>query len=1137
MNTNKKEIGNLSSSSAFIIIIILVVVSVAAIVVGGGDGFSRKYAGIDFRDIAGQTLLAQTGVVGKNLKFEQVGGSYRVELEPIELDGEILGANEKYAAAVVPPLEGDSPFWYRTSAGSKRTPQGYPLRQDFVEANNLGADDVPADTDTIPTDIPGIVDCSISPNSGNGFIVFFEDIAYETGIGFDDAQYGEGRQDTVCETLQEFETLLRLDQDGLTPGIVVQSSEEGTPDGALTVVAPQYVGGSGFVSTLLADYLRTGERRSSTNFSDTVSTLGINSGFVRYNFDDTQWSVDTGDAEDFDLATVTRQNMLRLLGFGSFIGHEQENVLSSAWKRWTEWDRLLVTGDYTPLITAQTYNFYSTDVSGDNFDLGDADQYDVGLLDEGLIVWGDSLPDLNVLESFAYNLPEIKTFPSFQKGQSVSGLADPNAVSYPILEAGDIKQVSQAEKEILCMLGLSVEGLAGCSAPRTVVQNTYIERQNNQPVCVNLFDNVYNAFSNEFQLAGEMNLPQSVLENEGSFQMYTEPCPENGVFGFESKATYDTNHATSEYQEAVSFAWVPVGEPDTGEVGSEYVRFLFAVKDLDSNRVSDQGEITIHKCVVTENSNQICNGDFQFSSARSPIDFQLSTLEKIENVPLIGDFVGCQSTTAPGWCGQGTPDVYSSEFGYTWHPYLLENPEAFDQVSEESKKYAGGSSEVVIQRLRRPLTMGQAYTVSGKVYVQGGAQPTFFVGAPLKQSDGTYHMNYPSVLAALEDTEVERYPIDAYDTDEWVPFSLSLSVSQEISHVGFGGVGESGTVYFDDLSIQRSTECDFCPSDINGDCAVNASDLVAMLSSFTTSCVNETVGCAGDLNYDGLVNGSDLIFFLSGFGADCDDPAAEGENAGNEFTDGGGVFSPNFLAASEDDSSVSNSDIEVSLRLSTGEQVVPNAQGFESNIKVTIENNRNGAIDDLNIFGLLPNVLSYNSHVATEENIAFEKYGNRTIIPRLGRNETIDLYFNVDLEASVCGQVRRQAASGYLELVNAGLCDSYQEVLEKQYNIERDEKGNIIQKGSSRDRSSLPAQEDGELEGPPVAPECNDGIDNDGDGLIDLLDPDCSSKADTTESGSGSTPQCSDGVDNDADGRIDLLDPGCADGNDNDESR
>ncbi|HEY4244959.1 MAG TPA: hypothetical protein VGM88_34325 [Kofleriaceae bacterium] len=59
-------------------------------------------------------------------------------------------------------------------------------------------------------------------------------------------------------------------------------------------------------------------------------------------------------------------------------------------------------------------------------------------------------------------------------------------------------------------------------------------------------------------------------------------------------------------------------------------------------------------------------------------------------------------------------------------------------------------------------------------------------------------------------------------------------------------------------------------------------------------------------------------------------------------------------------------------------------------------------------------------------------------------------------------------------------------------------------------------------------PQCSDGIDNDGDGLIDYpADPGCSSPDDMTEDSFG-PPACSNGKDDDGDGLIDYPnDPGC----------
>ena len=76
---------------------------------------------------------------------------------------------------------------------------------------------------------------------------------------------------------------------------------------------------------------------------------------------------------------------------------------------------------------------------------------------------------------------------------------------------------------------------------------------------------------------------------------------------------------------------------------------------------------------------------------------------------------------------------------------------------------------------------------------------------------------------------------------------------------------------------------------------------------------------------------------------------------------------------------------------------------------------------------------------------------------------------------------------------------------------------------------------------PPPAPPpaCSDGVDNDGDSLIDFGgDPGCSSRADASELDAPPPPaaDCADGIDNDADGRTDFpSDPGCSSAFDLDE--
>jgi len=99
------------------------------------------------------------------------------------------------------------------------------------------------------------------------------------------------------------------------------------------------------------------------------------------------------------------------------------------------------------------------------------------------------------------------------------------------------------------------------------------------------------------------------------------------------------------------------------------------------------------------------------------------------------------------------------------------------------------------------------------------------------------------------------------------------------------------------------------------------------------------------------------------------------------------------------------------------------------------------------------------------------------------------------------------------------------------WNLMSDVKGN-----PAPSNSLLSALWDG-LGGTLPTYQCGDGIDNDGDGLVDLQDPGCSNAGDDNETDEPApTTQCNDGVDNDGDGVIDLSDPDCLNAQDDDES-
>jgi hypothetical protein len=64
---------------------------------------------------------------------------------------------------------------------------------------------------------------------------------------------------------------------------------------------------------------------------------------------------------------------------------------------------------------------------------------------------------------------------------------------------------------------------------------------------------------------------------------------------------------------------------------------------------------------------------------------------------------------------------------------------------------------------------------------------------------------------------------------------------------------------------------------------------------------------------------------------------------------------------------------------------------------------------------------------------------------------------------------------------------------------------------------------------------CSNGSDDDGDGLVDMSDPGCSSPTDTSEYNATASYECSDGYDNDGDGDTDMYDAGCTSATDDSE--
>ena len=119
---------------------------------------------------------------------------------------------------------------------------------------------------------------------------------------------------------------------------------------------------------------------------------------------------------------------------------------------------------------------------------------------------------------------------------------------------------------------------------------------------------------------------------------------------------------------------------------------------------------------------------------------------------------------------------------------------------------------------------------------------------PDSDSDGFGDINFPTALCELE-TGYTTDNTDCDDTNEFVyPNAPGTGEGIDNNCNGMIGLGE-----YD------------CPTDLNGDGLINATDLLIFLGAFGCN-----VDCGNaDLNDDGPVNATDLLIFLGSFGSSC----------------------------------------------------------------------------------------------------------------------------------------------------------------------------------------------------------------------------------------------------------------------------
>lgn len=161
-------------------------------------------------------------------------------------------------------------------------------------------------------------------------------------------------------------------------------------------------------------------------------------------------------------------------------------------------------------------------------------------------------------------------------------------------------------------------------------------------------------------------------------------------------------------------------------------------------------------------------------------------------------------------------------------------------------------------------------TANGQFQTAGGALSTAQL-VQIDAGDGVFNRNLgvytitvafvstptnwgPGGTLTIDDIFLSGVPLDAADT-----YTVTLTFEDEVATWGNGG-----TLTLDNLSLAPPVTC---TGDLNGDNAVNLTDLAQLLSNFGLG--SGATLSQGDLNGDGAVSLTDLATLLANFGTVC----------------------------------------------------------------------------------------------------------------------------------------------------------------------------------------------------------------------------------------------------------------------------
>ncbi|MDQ5901399.1 MAG: hypothetical protein QG580_114 [Patescibacteria group bacterium] len=534
------------------------------------------------------------------------------------------------------------------------------------------------------TSNPGVYNCRANTSVTGYFKAYFEDVALNTNVGFDDPTYGDGRREEACQVLEDMSEILMIDTTTVTSDILFTRSDQPLPPGALA-------GASSYLGYYSANPDNGSLHKHIISRQNPTPAQGSFDAFIIINFNGINWSVDSSlNANTYDFYTVMWHEMMHALGLRgllpSVINETNISYNHGTFDYYTHKDESL----QNRFITAVT-NLLNVPVGAPS----------PWFVTNQVVYRGVK----NILNAAPDGVRPVYSPTSWQQGSSLSHFDMNRApgqtyVMHPSIGTNTERDIHEHELEVLCHLGYMVEGLAGCEVPSPVATNDFIQFNGTEPVCVNLLDNDINPGGSVNQL--KINIFEVVASDPGDVIQYFS--------GSNCTGSIQSNSSGS-----VSVNIIPTIDTSTRV-------FRYTNKNSNTNRFSFTALIkTAASCEsINDPDEYICNGNFE-----------------IGDLPGAGNGAGQLSFLCPsdflGWCNfRPSTDIYTRDLNFDF-PWTNSGPqETYNGIP--NNRYIGGTNsfvpgnyiglptyvESIQTKTLEPILPGSYRLVWRGVYLRGG---------------------------------------------------------------------------------------------------------------------------------------------------------------------------------------------------------------------------------------------------------------------------------------------------------------------------------------------------------------------------------------------------------------------------------